>query len=300
MYEHDHHRHDTLHARPLGAALALTLAFAVLEALAGWWSGSLALLSDAGHMMTDAAGLAIALLAAFIARRPATERHSYGFGRFEVIAAIANAMFMVGVVVAIAIAAFGRLQTPSAVQAVPVVAVALLGLLLNVSVAWMLSHGEQTLNVRGALLHVMSDLLGSLAALASGLVIWLTGWTPIDPILSLLICALILVSSVRLLREALHVVMEGVPAGIDLPEVGHSMATVAGVRSVHDLHIWTVTSGTVALSAHVVVDDLAAWPAVLDALRRHLRELYAIEHVTLQPEPLAQPLRKMEFPRPQD
>jgi cobalt-zinc-cadmium efflux system protein len=162
--------------------------------------------------------------------------------------------------------------------------VAALGLIVNIIVAWMLSHGEKTLNTRAALLHVLGDLLGSVAALIAGVVIYFTGWTAIDPILSLVICALILFSGFNLLREALHVLMEGVPASLDLPEVGLAMAGAPGVTSVHDLHIWTLSSGTVMLSAHIVIKDMARWQEVLGALKELLHDRYNIEHITLQPE----------------
>ena len=174
-------------------------------------------------------------------------------------------------------------------------AVAGVGLLLNLAVAWLLARGERTFNSRAALLHVLGDLLGSVAAIIAGVVITFTGWTPIDPILSLFIGALILVSSLRLLRETVHVLMEGVPLHLDLPEVGRAMATVEGVHSVHDLHIWTLSSGSTALSAHVLLDDLNRWPEVLDAERQLLEGRFAIRHVTLQPEPAQQPLRRRPF-----
>ena len=148
----------------------------------------------------------------------------------------------------------------------------------------MLTHGEDTLNVRAALLHVMGDLLGSVAALVAGAVIWLTGWTPIDPLLALVICGLILYSTVNILREGLHVMMEGVPLHLDLPAIGHEMAAVEHVRSVHDLHIWTLGSGRIALSAHVMLDHLEQWPAVQQALEHLLHEHHDIDHTTLQPE----------------
>ena len=157
-----------------------------------------------------------------------------------------------------------------------------------------LSRGEKTFNTRGAMLHVMADMLGSVAALLSGVVIYLTGWTTIDPVLSIFICALILYSSVRLLREVLHVIMEGVPRNLDLPEIGRALAGVKGVASVHDLHIWTLSSGVIALSAHVVVKDLVRWEELLDAIRRLLHERYGIGHVTLQPEPTTHILRQVK------
>jgi cobalt-zinc-cadmium efflux system protein len=272
----------------LGAALLLTFGFALIEAVAGWWSGSLALLSDAGHMITDSAALGFAALAAWVARRPLSARYSYGLGRAEVLVALGNGMFMLLLVAGIGYVAVQRFFTPQPVAGGMVALIAAAGLIVNLIVARILIRGAQTLNTRAALLHVMGDALGSVAALAAGVVILLTGWTPIDPLLSLLICALILYSSFNLLREALHVLMEGVPPGVDLPEVGRSMAATPGVLSVDDLHIWTLSSGLALLSAHVRVRDLSNWEHVLHELRELLRERYGIEHVTLQPEPATQ------------
>ncbi|MDX1250897.1 MAG: cation transporter [Gammaproteobacteria bacterium] len=285
MNHHTHHHH--IHNN-LTWALVFTLAFAAVEAMAGWQAGSLALLGDAGHMVTDAAALGLAAFAAWIAKRPPSVRHSYGLGRAEIIAALVNSLFMLGIVAGIVIAAIQRLQAPQPVAGGVVMGVAALGLAVNVIVAWMLSHGEETLNTRAALLHVLGDLLGSVAALIAGAVIYFTGWTAIDPILSLVICALILFSGFRLMREALHVLMEGVPSFLDLPEIGRAMAGVQGVASVHDLHIWALSSGTVMLSAHVTVPDMSRWQTILAAQQELLHERYGIEHITLQPELAAQ------------
>lgn len=271
--------------RQLPIALTLTLAFATIEAIAGWWSGSLALLGDAGHMLTDGAALGIALLAAWVAARPPSERHSYGLGRAEVVGALANGLLMLAIIIGIVVEAVKRLQAPAPVAGGIVMFVAAAGLAANVVVALLLSRGEQTLNVRGAFLHVMGDVLGSIAALISGAVIYFTGWLPIDSILSLFICLLILYSSLYLLRDALHVLMEGVPRHLDMQEIGRALAAAdARIRSVHDLHVWNLSSGMVALSAHVVIDDMGHWQGVLEGLRALLRERFGIEHVTLQPE----------------
>ncbi len=295
-HDHTHHAAHATHERQsarLVLALLITAAFAALEAVGGWWAGSLALLSDAAHMVTDSAALGLAAFAALVARRPPSARHSYGLGRAEVLVALGNGLFMLLVVAGIGYAAVQRLSTPQPVAGGVVVVIATLGLIVNLIVARILMRGAQTLNTRAALLHVIGDLLGSVAALLAGAVILLTGWMPIDPLLSLLICALILYSSFNLLREALHVLMEGVPPGVDLPEVGKSLAAVPGVLSVHDLHIWTLSSGLVALSAHVRVRDLKDWEQVLHELRALLHRRYAIEHVTLQPEPATHVLRPM-------
>lgn len=297
-HSHSHdHGHGPTHApgardgtsRPLLFSLLLTGGFAGVEALAGWWTGSLALLADAGHMVTDSAALALALFAAWLARRPPSRRHSYGLGQAEVLAAFVNALAMLAVVVAIAAEAWARFGTPRAIDGPTVSGVAVVGLLVNLLVAWTLSRGETNLNVRAALLHVLGDALGSVAAITAGLVIWATGWTPIDPLLSVLICGLILSSTVGLLRESMHTLLDGVPAGLSLAAIGQGLARVPGVMDVHDLHVWSLSSRRIALSAHVTVRDLTAWPATLAALRAAAAG-FGIAHATFQPESTAQPI----------
>lgn len=284
-HTHSHnHAHAGASGRRLRYALALTLGYAIVEVLGGLWSGSLALLSDAGHMLTDALALGLAATAAWLSTRPPSARHSYGFGRAEVIAALLNAAFMFVVISVIAAEAWERLNAPVPVQAGGLMAVAGVGLFVNGLVAWILAQGESNLNIRAALLHVIGDLLGSVAALTSGAVIYFTGWTPIDPILAVCVCLLILYSTLHLVQQSLHVVMEGVPPHIDLPTVGQEMARIPHVVSVHDLHIWELSSGKVALSAHVVVDNMRHWESTLAHLNRMLHDVYDIEHTTLQPE----------------
>ncbi len=292
MHQHTHgsHGHEHHHAhgssRRLLWALGLTLSFAVVEAVAGWWSGSLALLGDAGHMLTDTLALGLAAGAAMLAKRKPSVRHSYGLGRAEILAALINAVAMVAIVVFIVAEAVERFRQPAAVNGVIVMGVAFVGLLINIGAAWLLSAGHHghDLNVRAALLHVLGDLLGSVAALLSGAVIMLTGWTTIDPLLSLLIVVLILVSALRILREALHALMEGVPLHLNLERIGYAMAGIDGVVSVHDLHVWSLSANRTALSAHLVIHDMADWPKVLDQMRRMLADTFDIDHVTLQPE----------------
>lgn len=291
---HDHAHPSTppgVHDRTLLWAFVFTLGFAAAEAIGGWLADSLALLGDAGHMLSDSTALAVAVLAAWVARQPPSARHSYGLVRAEVVAALFNGIFMVVVVIGITLQAVQRLQDPRPVAGGTVIIIATAGLVVNLIVFRLLQGGADNLNVRAALLHVLGDLLGSVAALISGLVIYYTGWSTIDPLLSLFICALILVSSMRLLREVLHVIMEGVPHHLDLRQVGSAMAAVTGVVQVHDLHIWTLASGRVALSAHVVINDMAQWDGLLASLRHLLHERYAIDHVTLQPEPLTRTSR---------
>lgn len=288
-HHHGHdHRHDEHHHGPEGrglwVSLGLTLMFAMIEAGAGVFAHSLALLSDAGHMLSDTLALALSLFAAWMARRPPSMRHSYGFARSEIIAAFVNGLVLLAVVTAIIVAAIRRIQHPEPVAGGVVMVVAALGIVMNASVVYALSRERRTLNTRSAILHVLGDLLGSAAALVAGAVIYFTQWLPIDPILSLVISGLILYSTVQLLRETLNVLMEGVPAHLDLRLVGRALARSAGVSSVHDLHIWTLSSGTLALSAHIVVTDLSQWGEILKQLQGLLHDEFDIDHVTLQPE----------------
>lgn len=287
MHDHVYPLHaGTAHRRqPYIYALFLTFGFAIIELLAGTWANSLALLGDAGHMATDGLALGAAALAAWLALKPASVRHSYGLGRAEVMAALLNTLFMLIIVAAIAVEAAQRFRHPPQVHAPVVILIGALGLVINWVIYRVLRHGERTLNLRAALLHVVGDMLGSLAALVTGIVIYATGWQLIDPLLSLFIALLILVSSLRLLREVSGVLLEGVPHGMDLAQIGHGMAGVPGVRSVHDLHVWSVSSSEVSLSAHIVIDDMNAWQPVLYGLRLHLQQHYGISHATLQPEP---------------
>lgn len=293
------HLHRTGHNGALIIALLLTLSFAGVEALAGWWSGSLALLSDAAHMLTDSSALGLAAGAAWLARRPPSTRHSYGLVRAEVMAALFNSLLMLVLIGYIVHEAIDRFGTPRDIKGNAVIAVAIIGLIINLIVAWVLSRGEHTLNSRAALLHVLSDALGSVAAISAGIVIVTTGWTPIDPLLSLLVAALILVSALRLLREVVHVLMEGVPGHVQLDVVGHDLATLDGVLRVHDLHVWTLSSGTIALSAHLEIRELSDWPDILETARQKVGKQHGIHHVTLQPEVMvAHPLVRGAYPVP--
>jgi cobalt-zinc-cadmium efflux system protein len=282
---HSHHAHRPRGQGHYWLALAVTLGFAAVEAFAGWRAHSLALMGDAGHMATDGIALGIAGLAALVAQQPASARHSYGLGRVEVIAAIFNTLFMLLIVALIFIHALARLRQPPEVQAPLVMLMGALGLAANFLIYKVLEGGEHSLNLRASLLHVLGDVLGSAAALAAGALIYFTGWLAADPLLSLFIGVLILLSSLKLLGDATQVLLEGVPAGMDLANIGRSMAAVEGVGSVHDLHVWSVSSGEVALSAHVVIEELGQWEAVYRGLCSHLHDSYGIDHITLQPEP---------------
>lgn len=282
---HGAHAHGAgARGRILLLALLLTLGFAFVEAIAGWLAGSLALLGDAGHMLTDSFALALAAVAAWLSRRPPSPRLSYGLGRIEALAALANGVLMLGVIVAICWHAVMRLIEPQPVAGDTVTWVALIGLGINLLAAWLLSRGGEDLNTRAALIHVMGDLLGSVAALAAGLVIQWTGWMPIDPLLSMLICGLILASTASLLRQVFTTLLDGVPDSLSLDSVGTAMAGVNGVASVHDLHIWSLGNQRVALSAHLVIQTEADWQQVLPRVRHLLEERFDIDHSTLQPE----------------
>jgi cobalt-zinc-cadmium efflux system protein len=290
-HSHGHahtHGHSHENARPAYfAALTVTLGYALVELAGGIWSGSLALASDAGHMFSDALALGLAAGAAWLARRPPGAKHSYGLARAEVIGASLNGLLMLAIIMVLVVQAVQRLLEPREVQAIAVMIIAAIGLVVNGAVAFILSRGGRSaadLNVRGALLHVMGDLLSSIAALLAGAVVYATGWLTIDPILSLVIALLILLTTLRLLRDTLHVLMEGVPSAVDFAEIGAALAGLHGVAVVHDLHVWSIGSDRAALSAHLEIERLDEWPAILNGAQALLRERFGIEHVTLQPE----------------
>ena len=283
---HSHHPHQAqAHAtrRALWVALGLTGGFAAVEALFGFLAGSLALISDAGHMVTDAASFVVALIAAAVTTRPPSERASYGYARAEVLAAFVNALAMLALIVWIAVEAVQRLLAPVPVAGPTVMVVAAIGLLVNLVVAFILSRGAPGINARGALLHVMGDLLGSVAALVAGAVVYWTGFTQMDPILSLVVALLILRSTLALLKESTGVLLQGVPTHVSYEAVGRALAALPGVTGVHDLHVWQLSAERVALSAHLTLADGPAWPRVLASAQRMLAHDFGIDHVTLQP-----------------
>ena len=277
------HAHSNATLRVLWIALFLTALFAIVEALGGWLAGSLALISDAGHMVTDAASFVVALIATAVAARPPSQRASYGYARAEVLAAFVNALAMLALIIWITVEAVRRLLAPEPVSGPVVMAIAAGGLVVNIVVAFLLVRSAEGINARGALLHVFGDLLGSIAALVAGAVIYATGWLPIDPILSLVVALLILRSTFALLRQSTRVLMEQVPAHLSYDAIGRALAATPGVTGVHDLHIWNMSAECVALSAHVTLDDGSEWPRVLASAQRLLVGEFGIEHVTLQP-----------------
>ncbi len=235
-------------------------------------------------MVTDAASLGLALLAQLIAKRPPSARNSFGYGRAEALAAFVNGLAMLAVVGWIVIEAVQRFAEPRQVGGGLVLTVATVGLAINLGVAWLLSRDQASINTRAALVHVMGDVLGSLAAIAAGAIIYFTGWMRIDPILSLLVSLLILRSTTAILRESYHSLMEGVPHQIDYLQGGADLTEVAGVLSVHDLHVWDMSPGQPALIGHLRIRNMREWPEVLAAVKAMLLARHGIDHVTLQPE----------------
>jgi cobalt-zinc-cadmium efflux system protein len=281
---HHGHRSPAARSNALAIAVALTFGYAIVEVLGGFWSGSLALLADAGHMATDSAALLFALAANIIARRPVSDRHSFGLARVEVIAAFVNAIAMLAVVAWIFVEAFDRIRAPVPVKGLGVFAIAFVGLTVNILVAWSLSRDKDNVNTRAAFLHVIGDLLGSVAAIAAGVIIYFGGPLLVDPLLSMLVGGLILRSTFGVLRETTLVLLDSVPEGVDYGRVGTTLAQLPGVLSVHDLHVWVMVPGKSALSAHVLVDDIERWPVILHQARYVLRRDFQIDHFTLQPE----------------
>jgi cobalt-zinc-cadmium efflux system protein len=262
----------------------MTAGFMVVEAIGGWISGSLALLADAGHMLTDVGALGLTLLTAWIARRPASARKTFGYLRWEILAALINGATLFGLAAWVVVEAIGRIGDPQPIQGGLFFGVALTGLVVNLISVYVL-HGSHKdhLNTRGAYLHIISDLLGSVGAVIAAVIVIRTGWTLADPIISVVLSLLILVGAWRLVRESTDVLLEAVPAHVSMSEVALQMRAVPGVTAVHDLHVWTVASGMVAMSGHAMVPDLAAHPDVLAEIRRAVGKL-GISHVTIQLE----------------
>lgn len=282
---HDHGTAGARHSRRLTFALALTAGYMVVEAVTGYLANSLVLLADAGHMLTDVAGLTFALIAIWFAQRPATFGKTFGYYRVEILAALLNGVLLLGVSGYILYEAYNRFTDPPEVSSVPLLLVASVGLVVNIAAAAILLSGaKESLNVRGAFLEVAGDLLGSLGAIAAGVILLTTGWRYADPLFAAGVGLFILPRTFRLMKEAVDILLEGTPRGIEFDDVAVAMADVPNVRSVHDLHILSVTSGFTALSGHVDVAEEADRQRVLVDLHRMLTERFDIDHVTLQVE----------------
>ena len=289
-HSHDHshsHSHGRgRNRRRLAIVLGLVATYMVAEVVGGLLTNSLALLADAGHMLSDAGALALSLFALWVAQRPPTSTHTYGFYRTEILAALANGATLVAISIFVFYEAIQRLGEPPHVEGGLMMGVAAGGLLVNLVGLWILSGGrEESLNVRGAWLHVLTDALGSVGALGAGGLILAFGWTWADPAASILIGVLVLYSSWSLLRETVGVLMESAPGHIDVDAVRGAVGAVPGVLSAHDLHVWTITSGMVALSAHVNAAPDVDAAQLLRQLRRLLHDRFGIDHITVQVEP---------------
>ena len=282
----DGHRADEVKTSVLGFAVALTLGFSVVELAGGFWSNSLALIGDAGHMVTDSASLLFALIANIVARRGVDNDHSFGHGRIEVLAAFVNGIAMLGVVLWLFFEAYQRFSDPPEVAGGSVMIVAVIGLVINVLVALSLSRDKKNVNTRSALVHVMGDLLGSVAAILSGALIYFGGarFALADPILSVLVGLLVLHATWGVFRDTTRVLMDGVPEGVNYADVGDTLLSVKGVEEVHDLHVWTMAPEHSAVMAHLRLAANTDWPQALSEARELLKERFGIDHVTLQPE----------------
>jgi len=291
---HDHAHHGHAHHAPAGHdgerrvfwVLLLTAAFMAIEAVGGWLAGSLALIADAGHMLSDAAALALAWVAFRVARRPHDEKRSYGYHRFQILAAFVNGLVLFAIAAWILVEAVGRLRAPVPVLAGPMLAIAVAGLAVNVVSFLVLRAGDRrNLNVSAALLHVLGDLLGSVGAIVAAIVILATGWTPIDPILSVFVSLLILRGAWDVTRRAGHVLMEGAPEGFDDQTLKADLrATVPGVLDVHHVHAWMLTSERPMVTLHVQLTPAADHAVALAAIKLRLKERFGIAHSTVQIE----------------
>ena len=269
--------------RALRGALVLVALFAVVEVVAGYAAGSLALLADAGHMLGDAGSLGLALFAAWLGSRPASPERSFGYRRAEILAALANGVALVAIAIWIVVEALQRLRDPVEPSGGWVFAVGAVGLAVNLAAASLLHRRRsESLNVQGALRHVLADALGSVGVIAAGAVVFLTGWSYADPLVAIGIALLVLGSSWTLLRDSVAILLEATPRGLDAEAIGRAMIDVEGVREVHDLHVWTITSGFPSLSAHVLVAQDSDCHAKRRELERVLAERFGLSHTTLQ------------------
>jgi cobalt-zinc-cadmium efflux system protein len=300
---HDHSHHDDQHphdhiqsggsTRRLGIVLVMILAFMVVEAVGGWLTNSLALIADAGHMLTDAGAIALALFASWLARRPSGPQRTYGYYRAEILAALMNAVTLIAIVVFILMEAYERLSSPQSVMGLPMMLIAIIGLIVNlVSLRVLHANGSQehdgndhALNVRGVIWHIIGDTLGSVGAITGGLLVWWKGWYWADPVVSVVISVIILFGGVKLVLESVSVLMESSPERIDVSEVQTALCALNGVSEVHDLHIWTVTSGFESLSVHLVTEEKQTDVALLSCAREVLESRFGLDHVTIQIEP---------------
>ncbi|MCF7805887.1 MAG: cation diffusion facilitator family transporter [Candidatus Marinimicrobia bacterium] len=274
--------------KSLQIALGITAFFFFVELIGGWLTNSLALLSDAGHMLTDVLALGLSLFAMWLAKRPPTKSHTFGYHRFEIFAAFLNGLTLAGISVYIFVEAYQRIQNPPEVAGFPMMLIATVGLLVNLLSGFFLHKSkDDSLNVKGAYLHVLGDALGSVGAIVAGIIMWTTGWMYADPIFSVVIGMIIIASSWRLMRDTFHVLMQGTPPEIEPEDVQTSICNLKNVTGVHDLHIWTLTNGIHAMTVHVNVDESVSQTShddIIHAIREMTMDEYGIQHTTVQLE----------------
>lgn len=293
---HEQHQHSMLdfsemrqkRTSSFKVIMALTAFFAIIEFAGGYLTHSLALVSDAFHMITDSSAIFLALFMSHISTRPADDNHSYGHGRADILGAFINSIFMFGIIGFLIYESIDKFIHPSDVNSVPMIVIAIIGLAINVIAAKMLHSHQSNLNSRAAFLHVIGDLLSSVATIFAGVVIYYTKWNFLDPLLSLLIAIILIPSTYKIIQQSIHILMEGVPQTLKFNEVGNSISALPGIVSIHDLHIWVMSSDTTSLSAHVIIRNTLEWEGVLHNIQKLLSEKYDIHHVTLQPELLKQ------------
>ncbi len=289
--QHDHHNHGHNHhgdralgVKQLKRVLFLTLGFMFIEAAGGYYTNSLALFSDAIHMLTDTGAIALSLFAFFMSSRPATDNRTFGYYRLEILSAFINGIFLVGISILIIWGAWVRFHNPSEIKAIEMFGIASLGLLFNLFGAYLLlKSNHENLNIRGALFHILGDALGSVGAMTAGLLVYFFHWTQADPIVSVVIALLIIISSFRLILDTAHMILEGAPHHLDTDEIRKAIAGITLVKEVHDLHVWSITSGMVSLSVHVVAEE-GSRHELLCVIRDLLKDNFNIEHVTIQIE----------------
>lgn len=286
-HTHSHERREARSVNKLKLALGLTAVYMFAEAIGGWLTNSLALLADAGHMLTDVAALTLTLAAIWFASRPATAKKTYGYYRLEILAAFVNGIALVLISLFVIYEAYERWSAPPEVKGFELTLIAVGGLLVNIVCAWLL-HGEHAhdLNMRGAWLHVVGDALGSVTAIAAGLLIVGFGWLWADALCSVLISLIIIFSAWNLIKESVNVLLEGTPAHINLKAVEETIRNTENVADVHDLHVWTITSGMEALSVHIIHDEEVSQKALLQTVRTKLHDEFGIDHLTIQMETL--------------
>ncbi|MBC7386328.1 MAG: cation transporter [Cryobacterium sp.] len=281
-HDHSHGDHAHSHGSSLGRALAVTLVFAVVEVVGGYWANSLALLSDAVHMLADGGALVVSLLVVWISRRPAGKGYTYGYQRVEILGALLNGLAVWLISGVLIFESIARFRSPEPVKGGILLGVAAIGLLANlISLFFLHRSAKDNLNVRSAYLHVLSDALGSVGAMIAGVVISLTGWLLVDPIITVLMALLMLYSSFRLLKESIEILMEKSPSHLPLEKIRHALEKIPGVEGSHDLHIWTLSSGSIAMSVHLIGRETSE---ILTAATELLEKEFSITHTTIQIE----------------